>query len=151
DVGSLRFWLFTPGHVAALDHFFEHLPVPKSIHRSPEAFVLIGHESAVLDQAAEGLQHQFLTFLDKIEDLVPEDEVAAIDPDLGFLVGAKSPDSRLVAKFDQVEIEGGMNRNEAGDLAALLELVDHLGQGKVGQAVAVICEKDLLMLDQMTH
>ena len=36
------------------------------------------------------------------------------------------------------------------DLSALLEAIDHLGQRRVGQAVAVVGEKDLLILHEMT-
>ena len=42
-----------------------------------------------------------------------------------------------------------MDGDEATNLAALLETVDHVRQRRVGQAVAVIGEKDLVILYEM--
>ena len=66
--------LHAPRHLAALHHVFEDLTVAQRVHRAPEPFVLVGHEVAALDQAVERLEHEFLAFLDEVEDLLAEDE-----------------------------------------------------------------------------
>src|SRR5262249_32212200 len=44
-----------------------------------------------------------------------------------------------------------MNGNKAANLAASFEAVDHLFQRYVGQPVAVVGEKHLLILDEMLY
>ena len=74
-----------PRRLAAFHHFLEHLPISERIHRPPESIVLVGHQTPLLDQAIERLEHQLFAVADVIEDLVAEDEVSAIDPNFGFL------------------------------------------------------------------
>ena len=50
-----------------------------------------------------------------------------------------------------MKAERRMNRDKATDLAALLEALDHVRQRRVGQSIAVIGEKDLLVRDEMFH
>ena len=50
-----------------------------------QSLIFVGHELTVLHQAAERLQYEFFAFFDVIEDLVSEDEIYAVDPDLCFL------------------------------------------------------------------
>ena len=97
-----------PWHVAAFDHFLEHLPVSERVHGSPESFILVCHELAALDEALEGLIDQLLSFADVVEYLVAENEVPAVDPDLGLLIrrasGAPCPCSSNSARW---KVSGG--------------------------------------------
>src|SRR5689334_6104740 len=104
---------------------------------------------AALDQAVERLEHELLALLDEVEDLLAEDEEAAIDPDVGLLAGTDALHRSRLVELCEMKADRRMNRDEAGDLAALLEALDHLRQGSVGQAVAVIGEEHLLVLDEM--
>jgi hypothetical protein len=49
-----------------------------------------GHELIGLDQSTEGRFDQFVALFHVAEDLIPEDEESAIDPEVGILAGAKS-------------------------------------------------------------
>ena len=60
-------------------------------------------------------------------------------------------DRPAVVELGEMEIERRMDRDEAGDLAALLEALDHLRQRRVGQPVAVVGEEHLLVLDEVLH
>src|SRR5258708_2986861 len=73
-------WRFAPFH-----HFLKHLPVSESIHRPPEAFILISHEMPAFDQAIERLEYELFARSDIIEDLVAKNEISTVDPNLGLL------------------------------------------------------------------
>ena len=81
-----------PGHVTALDHFLEHLPVPERVHGPPEAQMLISHEAVGLDQAVERFGHKLFAVAHIFEDLTAKNEISAIYPDVGLLARAKVSD-----------------------------------------------------------
>src|SRR5882672_6781933 len=49
-----------------------------------------------------------------------------------------------------METDRRMDRYETTNLAALFETIDHIWQRCIGQAIAVIGEKNLLILDETT-
>ena len=77
--------MYAPWHFATFHHVLKHLPVSESIHRPPEALILIGHEMPAFDQAIERLEYQLFACSDVIEDLVAKNEIATVDPNLGLL------------------------------------------------------------------
>ena len=78
-----------PRRLSALDHLLEHLPISQRVHRPPETLIFVGHQVPCLDQAVERLEHQLFPVPDVIEDLVAEDEISAVDPDVGLLTGTQ--------------------------------------------------------------
>ena len=140
-----------PGHVAALDHFLEHLPVPERVHGPPEALMLIGHEAVGFDQAVERFDHELFAVAHILEDLTAKNEIPAIDPDVGLLARAKASDRVGAVELGEVKGKGGVNGNEAADVSASLEALDHLRQRRVGQPVAVVGKKHLFVLDEMPN
>ena len=113
-----------------------------SIERQ-KSLVLVSHELTFRDQSRERLEHELLALLQVVEDLAPEDEVAAVDPDLGAVGSAELLHVAIRVDIGEVVGEGRADREEAGDLPALLEGVDHLVEMHVRQAVAVIGEEDI--------
>ena len=104
------------------------------------------NETAFRDQPLERLVNEFVSFFDVVEDLLSEDEVAPVDPHLGFVARAHCADRAVLVEARQMERDGRVNGDEAGDLSALLESLDHFRQGGVGQAIAVVSEKILFVL-----
>src|SRR2546430_15924001 len=49
-----------------------------------------------------------------------------------------------------MEADRRVNGNKATDLTALLETINHFRQWRVGQAVAIVCEKDLFVLNEVS-
>src|SRR5262249_27513384 len=128
----------------------EHLPVPERVHGPPKSFVSVCHEFPTLDEALEGLHDQLVAFLDVVEYILAENEIPAIDPYLGFLARAHSAHDPLLVKFGQVKGDRRVYGYEATDLAASLETINHIRQRSVGQAIAVIGKKNILILDEVT-
>src|SRR5262249_42381141 len=143
--GQLR----APWRIASLHHVLEDLPVSQRVHRSPEPLIFVGHKVPAFDQAVEWLEHKLFTILDKIENLPAEDEEAAIDPDFRFLARADPLHGTVRVEFREVEADRGMDGDEAADLSAFLELTNHVRQRRIGEAVAVVGEKHLLVLDEV--
>src|SRR5689334_25255233 len=71
-----------PRRSSRLPHLLEVLDVLEGVHRRPESVVLVGHQLVLLDQPPERLLDQLLARPDVVEDLTPEEEVAAVDPDI---------------------------------------------------------------------
>src|SRR5215831_3099643 len=130
--------MHTPWHFATFHHVLKHLPISESIHRPPEALILIGHEMPAFDQAIEGLKHQLFARSDIIEDLVAKHEIATVDPDLGLVTRAQSLHGTLLIKFRKMEADRRMNGEKAADLPTLLEAIDHVRQWRVCQSVAIV-------------
>src|SRR6266852_699143 len=127
-----------PWHVAAFDHLLQYLLVSERVHCSPESFIPIRHKLPTLDEALEGLNYQLVSFLNVVEYLVAENEISTIDPYLGFLTRAHFLHNALLIKFGKMKGDWRVYGYETTNLAALLEAVDHVGQGCVCQAVAVV-------------
>src|SRR5277367_3269772 len=105
-----------PRRIAAFDHLLEHLPVPERVHGPPKSFVPVGHELPTVDEALEGLHDQFVPFLDVVEYLPPEDEIAAIDPNLGVVARAHPADNALVVELGQMKRDRRVYGYETSDL-----------------------------------
>src|SRR5262249_58668295 len=74
---------------------------------------------------------------------------AAVDPNSGFLTRTQPLPGALLDKFEKMETDRRMNGDKTTDLTALLETINHVRQWRVGQAVAIVCQKDLFVLNQM--
>src|SRR5215813_10798500 len=103
--------LRAPRHLSALHHLLEHLPVTQRIHGAPEPLIFVGDEPSILYQAIEGLEHQLFASAHVVEDLLAEEEISAVDPDLGFLVRTKSTHRPVTIEFRQMEIEWRTHRD----------------------------------------
>ena len=125
------------------------MTIPKGVHGPPKSFVAIGHEAALRDQPLERLVNEFVTFFDVVEDLLSENEITPVDPHLGFVARAHCADRAALVETRQMKRDGRMNGDEAGDLSALLESLDHFRQGGVGQAIAVVGEKIFVILHEL--
>ena len=84
--------------MARFHHLLQYLPISEGVHWPPEALVFISHEMAAFDQTGKRLNHQFLAFPDKIEDPVAENEISAVDPNVGMLARAKPSHFILLIK-----------------------------------------------------
>ena len=69
----------------------------------------------------------------------------------GLLTRAETLHQSILIEFGEVKIEWRVNGDEAPDLAALLEAINHLRQRRVRQTVAVVGEEDLLVLNEMPY
>src|SRR5262245_23354729 len=127
-----------PGHLAAFHQLLEHLLVLERVHGAPETVVAVRHELIALDQAVERFEHEFLAIADIFEDLSAKNEVSAVDPDVGVRAGAEAENRAGVVELGEMEAERRLHRNEASDLAALPESLDHVRQRCVSQSIAVV-------------
>src|SRR5262249_42025072 len=109
--------LSAPRRVPTLNHILQQLPVSQRIHRSPETLILVGHEVPAFDQTIEWLEHQLFTFSYVIEDFVAENEVAAVDPNLGFLTRTQTLHGALLVKFGKMEGDRRGDGDKTTDLA----------------------------------
>ena len=78
------------GIVALLDQVLQDLLVLQRVHRPPEAFMPECHELVGLDQPLERRLDQFVAFPYVVENLLPEDKVATIDPEICIVAGANA-------------------------------------------------------------
>src|SRR5258708_19964588 len=139
-----------PWHIAAFDHLLEYLLVSEGVHCSPESFIPVRHKLPTIDEALEGLNYQLVAFLNVVEYLVGENEIPSIDPYVGFLTRAHLLHNALLIKFGKMKGDWRVYGYETTNLAALFETIDHVRQRCIGQAIAVIGEKNLFVLDEMT-
>ena len=86
-----------------------------------------------------------------VEDLLSEDEEAAIDPEIGVLAAAQTRRPSRSADVHQMQAERRPDGQEAGDLAARPEQLSHLLQIRVGETVAVVGVEHLLAGDVLAH
>ena len=112
----------------------------------PECQELVG-----FDQALEWRLDQFIAVAHVVEDLLSEDEEAAVDPEIGVLAGADALDLPARPHVDQMQAERRPHRSEAGDLSARAEGLDHFRQIDIGKAVTVVGEEHLLACDMLAH
>src|SRR5581483_7645608 len=73
----------TPGGVPLLDHRVEVRLVLEGVHLGEETVVAVRVQPPLGHQALERLDYQLLALVHVVEDLVPQHEVAAVDPELG--------------------------------------------------------------------
>src|SRR3989441_1217450 len=89
--------------------------------------------------------------MDMIEDLPTQHKVAAIDAEIGIGDRLDVGDHTVGTHSDRVVAEVRLYGEEARGLAAPLEHIDELGQAHVSEAVAVIREEDLFILEVLLH
>src|SRR3954454_13959462 len=136
-----------PRRRAALLELLETTQVLERVHRDPEAVVPKGHQLVFRDQSREGLVDEILVLADVVEDLAPEDVVAAVDPQPG-LAGFDDPGNvAVLAVADDVERILRSCREQGADLAAGPECLDEHIKRRVRDDVAVVGEEHLLVLD----
>src|SRR6185437_5714877 len=140
-----------PGHIATFDHLLKDLPVPERIHGTPKSLISVGHKLSALDETLEVLHHQFVPFSNVVEYLAPEDEIPAIDPDLGFPALAHPAHGALRVEFGEMKRNRRMNGDEAADHVAPLEAIDHVRERSIGESVAVIGKKYFLVMYEMAY
>ena len=140
-----------PRGLAAFDHLLEHLPIPQRIHRPPETLVPVRHQTSRFDQAIERVKHKLFAVLDVIKNLFAKDKIAAVDPNIRLLARTNSLHDALFIEFSQVKIDWRMNGNEATNLPACLELIDHFCKWRIRQPVAVVGQKYVFILDKMPN
>ena len=117
-VGAASGWT-TQGMSPFSTRSSSNLAVAQRVHGAPEALMLEGHELIGVDQPLERLQHQFLARLHIVEDLRAQDEIAAIDPDVGTVGRAKFAHRAVIVHIDEVVGERRPDGEETGDLAAV--------------------------------
>src|SRR3954463_1306760 len=108
----------SPGRAACGIQALERLHVLERVHRRPEARVPVGQELAVRDQPLERLLDQLVAWLQVVEDLPAQDEVPAVDPDVGIVDVRDAGDEPLFARVDDVERIRGPDGEERRDLVA---------------------------------
>src|SRR5579883_20645 len=140
-----------PGHRPPLDQILEALLVLERVHRPPEAFMPDRHELVGLDQPAERRLHQLVAVGHVVEDLLSEDEEAAIDPQVGILAAAQPLDLSAFVDIDQMQAERRPHCQEARDLAAGPEYLRHLLQVGVAKTVAVVGVEHFLARHMVPH
>src|SRR3989442_1423110 len=123
----------------------------KRVHGREESLVRIRQQLLLCNQTLEGFNHEFLAIMDIIEDLPTQHKEAAIDPEIGIGDRLDVGDLTVGTQSDRVEAEVRLYGEEASGLAAPLEHIDELGQAHVGEAVAVIREEDLFILEVLLH
>jgi hypothetical protein len=118
----------------------------------PEPPVGVGHHAAFLGQHHRAVRHEVAVLRDVVEDLRPEDEVAAVLPDRHLLEGADRVDRVVVAHVEAVERRLRWHREQRPDLVGLrAEPGEHVVERHVGEDVGVVGEEHLLVLDVLAH
>src|SRR5215470_11818715 len=101
------------------------------------------------DQTTEGFKHQFFALIDEIEDPITKNKISTIDPDISLMARSQPPHSAPLVKLREMKADRRVDGDKAANLITSLEAIDHLLQRSVGQPIAVIGEKDVLVRDQM--
>src|SRR5215472_4328666 len=116
-----------PGSVPLGVEVVEMLLVLEGVHASPEAIVLISDELLFGDEAPEWLVDEFFAFLQVLENIFFENEVAAINAH-GALGNIFDIGNQVAAvEGNEVVTEIGADAEEAGNFLVLAEVLDLLG------------------------
>src|SRR5262245_28872226 len=111
-----------PRRMAPRIELLQPLTVLERVHRHPEAVVGIGDELAFPDEALEGLQHELLSVVDVLEDLLAEGEEAGVDPEVDPGDVRDAGDAAVPLERDEVVGEVRLHAQEGADLAVVLEV-----------------------------
>src|SRR5262245_31560527 len=95
--------------------------------------------------------HQILTLLDIIENFASEGEEPTINQTAGTGNVRDFPDDTASLQRYLMETSGWGNSDKTGNLATSLEILDESRQWKVGQAVGIIRQKDVVLLNEASH
>ena len=140
-----------PGRTPLSEQVLELLALLERVHADPVAVVPVGHQLAARDQTLEGFVDQILARLQDVEDRLPQDEEAAVDPEARRARQLNVLDAVVSADRDDVERLAGTHRQKGRDLAATDRVLDQLGQGEVGQHVGVVGKEQVLAFQVPAH
>src|SRR5690606_5543702 len=110
-----------PRCVVVLDQLLEPLLVLERVHALPEAVVAIRVQLALRDQTLERLVDELLALAKVVEDRLPENEEAAVNPVVQVLDRVDGRDGAVGVRVDEMEARVGLHADEGRDLVALLE------------------------------
>src|SRR5258706_4439326 len=109
--------------------------------------MLVGHELIGFYQALKGFKNEFFAVAHVVEDLQAENEIAAIDPNLGAIGTAKLADAAPLVHVDQMIGQCGAHCEKSGNFAARPEVLQHFFQINIGETVAIVREEKLFILN----
>ena len=138
-----------PWSAAVLVQGLEPLLVLQRVHRGPESLVPLREHLAGRHQPLQRLLDEVLAGSQLVEELPAQDEVTAVDPDVGAHHVAHRPDAAVVGHRDHVEAVVRAHREEARRRLLVLGAGDHRGQVGVGQRVPVVGEEELVVGQQV--
>ncbi len=72
-----------PGHISTGDHIVKHPFLFKGVHAAKETAMLLRDQLLFRNQPLKWLQHQFFASADIVEDLLAQNEEAAVDVQIG--------------------------------------------------------------------
>jgi hypothetical protein len=115
------------------------------VHRRPETVVSVRHQLVLGDQPPKRLLHEVVAFLDVVEDLPSEDEVAAVDPHVRIRDVVDLRHRVVLGDLRDVEVVGRARGDEECGLVGGGQHLDHVWNRGVGQRVAVVRQEDLVV------
>src|SRR5256885_2452188 len=125
-------------------HIIERLFVLERVHARPKARVLICKEPVLFDQATEGRVYKLITRLHDVEDVSPEDENPAIDPEAGIVGRPDAADPAPVVGLDHMKGIGWVHAQKTRRGVTAAEVVEVRRQMEVGQAVRVVRHEEIV-------
>src|SRR5262245_61549173 len=93
-------------------HQFQVMPILHRVQARPEAVVPIPEQSAVRDESRKEAIHQILARLQEVEDLAPDREEAAIDPEAGIGGGSHGFHNSAGSQGDEMKARLGTDRDQ---------------------------------------
>ena len=109
-----------------------------------------GAELILGDQPLERLFHEFVTRFYVVKNAFAEDEMASINPQPGRIYGSDTiNDIRIVFDINCMKALRCTSGQQTRDRFFTFEDLDKVGQMQVAQAVAVIREKNGIILDML--
>ena len=129
------------------------LLVLEGVHTRPETVVGIPDQLLLSDQSFERLENELFLLTDVVENLLLENEVAAVDSDAAVIDGMNSVDQIAVALLygDRVVAQIGTDAEKAGKLVLLVEVLNLFGQVQVRKTVAIVRQELVFPLDVLLH
>src|SRR5882672_630164 len=118
----------------------------EGIH-APELVLPVADNLLCCDQSLKRLHNQFLAGSHVVEYLLFEHEKTGIDQNVGFPHALDAVDEIFRLEFDDVEALRGLRAQERGDLPALDEAVNQVGERKTAQSVGIVGQKHLFSLE----
>jgi len=116
-----------PWRLATFHHLLKHLSVPERVHGPPKTFIAIDHKLPTVDEALEWFIDQLVALLKIVEDFSAEDEIPAVDPDLGTTARAHCANNAALIEINQMKGERRVYGHEATFHAASFEPINHIG------------------------
>src|SRR5581483_6027665 len=105
----------------------------------------------LLNETVEGLLDQLLAFLDVIEDLTAQREVAAVDAYGSAVDRAHGGDQTVGTGLYRMKALHGADGGKSGHDALLVEILDERIQRQVRQTVGVIGEELFFAFEVLLH